>query len=97
MESYGLASVASITIIVYLVGEAVKLLPFVKNEWIPVICGFVGAVMGVPAMRIMPDYPAQDYLTAVAVGAVSGFAATGVHQVYKQIYKGKNTGDEEAE
>ena len=36
-------------------------------------------------MRIMPDYPAQDYITAVAVGIVSGLAATGVNQVYKQL------------
>lgn len=86
METLGLATVVVITVIAYLVAEAVKLLPFVKNEWIPVICGFVGALLGVPAMMLMPDYPAQDYMTAVAVGAVSGFAATGVHQTFKQMY-----------
>jgi len=37
----------------------------------------------------MPDYPAQDYITAVAVGIVSGLAATGVNQVYKQLTGGK--------
>lgn len=86
MENFGLATVVVITVIAYLIAEAVKLLPFVENEWIPVICGFVGALLGIPAMIIMPEYPAQDYMTAIAVGAVSGFAATGVHQVYKQLY-----------
>ena len=86
MENFGLAKVVVITVIAYLIGEAVKLIPFMKSEWIPVICGFVGALLGIPAMIIMPEYPAQDYMTAIAVGAVSGFAATGVHQVYKQLY-----------
>jgi hypothetical protein len=35
---------------------------------------------------VIPDFPATDYLTAIAVGIVSGFAATGVHQVYRQLY-----------
>ena len=34
---------------------------------------------------LIPDFPAYDPITAAAVGVVSGFAATGVHQVYKQI------------
>jgi len=83
MESFGLASVVVITVIAYLIGEAVKLIPCVKNNWIPVICGFVGAALGIPAMLLMPDYPAQDYLTAVAVGVVSGLAATGTNQIWK--------------
>ena len=86
MENFGLATVLVITIIAYLVGEAVKLFPMVQHKWIPVICGFVGGCLGAVAMHIIPDYPAGDYLTAIAVGIVSGFGATGVHQVYKQIY-----------
>lgn len=33
----------------------------------------------------MPDFPAGDYITAVAVGIVSGLAATGVNQCVKQM------------
>ena len=36
---------------------------------------------------IMPEFPASDYLTAAAVGIVSGLAATGINQVYKQLTK----------
>ena len=38
-------------------------------------------------MFIMPEFPASDYLTAAAVGIVSGLAATGINQVYKQMTK----------
>jgi hypothetical protein len=39
-------------------------------------------------MFIMPDYPATDYMTAAAIGVVSGFAATGIHQIGKQLSGG---------
>ena len=86
MENFGMTTVVVITIICYLVGEAVKLLPCDVHKWIPVCCGFVGGVLGPVALHVVPDFPAGDMLTAIAVGIVSGFAATGVHQVYKQIY-----------
>ena len=86
MENFGMTTVVVITIIAYLVGEAVKLLPFDVSEWIPVVCGFVGGCLGVVALHVIPDFPATDYLTAIAVGIVSGFGATGIHQVYKQLY-----------
>ena len=55
------------------------------NKFIPVIAGFAGGFLGVAGMYLMPDFPATDYLTAVAVGIVSGFAATGINQVTKQF------------
>ncbi|WP_366776160.1 phage holin family protein [uncultured Gemmiger sp.] len=33
----------------------------------------------------VPDFPATDPLTAVAVGIVSGLAATGINQAVKQL------------
>ena len=83
--NFGIASVAAITAIAYLVGEIVKNSKL-DNKWIPVICGVVGGILGVVAMLInMPDFPATDYITAVAVGIVSGFAATGANQILKQF------------
>lgn len=83
---FGIAGVAAITIIAYLIGAAVKATAL-DNKWIPIICGAVGGVLGALAMSIMPDFPAHDYITAVAVGIVSGLAATGVNQIGKQIGK----------
>ena len=36
-------------------------------------------------MYIMPDFPATDYITAAAIGIVSGLAATGANQAMKQL------------
>lgn len=81
---FGIASVAGITVICYLVAQVVKATPL-DNKWLPIMCGVAGAVLGVVGLRVMPEFPAQDMLTAAAVGIVSGLAATGVNQVYKQL------------
>lgn len=82
---FGIASVAAITVIAYLIGELVKA-SGLDNKWIPIICGAAGGVLGVMAMLSgVPDFPAGDYITAVAVGIVSGLAATGVNQAVKQL------------
>lgn len=82
---FGIASVAAITVIAYLVGIASKATARVKDEWIPVICGVTGGVLGIVGLYVMPDFPAKDVVNALAVGVVSGFAATGINQVYKQL------------
>lgn len=84
ISSLGIASVAAITVVCYLICQLIKATTL-DSKWLPVIAGVSGAVLGVVAMYIMPDYPATDYITAVAVGIVSGLAATGIHQIYKQL------------
>ena len=84
LSSFGIAGVAGITVICFLAGQVVKATGL-DNKWIPIVCGALGAALGVAGMYLMPDFPAQDYITALAVGIVSGFAATGVNQVYKQL------------
>lgn len=84
ITSIGIVGVAAITVICYLIGEIVKA-SGLDNKYIPCIVGIAGGVLGIAGMFIMPDFPAGDYITAVAVGIVSGLAATGVNQVMKQI------------
>ena len=84
----GITQVAAITIICYLVGTAVKTISSM-DKYIPTIVGTVGAVLGVAAMYLMPKFAAQDILTAIAIGIVSGLASTGAHQAVKQIKKGE--------
>lgn len=82
---FGIASVAAITVICYLAGQVVKATG-IDNKWIPVICGVLGAILGPVALFTgVPGFPATDSLTAVAVGIVSGLAATGINQVGKQL------------
>lgn len=87
MEFMGITSVAAITVICYLLAAALKATPL-DNKWLPSICGILGGALGAAGMYVMPDYPAQDIITAVAVGIVSGLAATGAHQIGKQLSKG---------
>ena len=84
ISGFGIASVAVITVICYLIGMAVKATA-IENKWIPIVVGVSGGVLGVVGMLIMADFPATDYLTAVAVGLVSGLASTGVNQIAKQM------------
>ena len=84
MENLGFTAIPAITVICYLIAQIVKATA-VDNKWLPIVCGIAGAVLGVAAMYIMPDFAATDYISAVAIGIVSGLAATGVHQVAKQL------------
>lgn len=81
---FGIIGVAGITVICYLVAMAVKATAL-DNKWLPVICGVAGAVLGVAGMSTIPDFPATDVINAVAIGIVSGLAATGANQVFKQL------------
>ena len=81
---FGIASVAGITVNCYLAAQAVKATNL-DNKWLPVICGVLGGILGVVGLYWIPEYPAQDIITAIAVGIMSGLAATGVNQVYKQL------------
>lgn len=89
MDILGIAAIPVITVICFLVAEAVKATAL-DNKWLPIICGAFGGALGVVAMFIMAEFPAHDYLTAIAVGIVSGLAATGAHQVYKQLSDGND-------
>ncbi|HIW93024.1 MAG TPA: phage holin family protein [Candidatus Flavonifractor merdipullorum] len=84
ISSLGITGVAAITVICLLIGQAVKATRL-DNKWIPIICGVCGMALGIAAMYIMPEFPATDYITAAAVGIVSGLAATGINQAAKQI------------
>ena len=82
---FGIANVVTITAICYLVGEAIKVTSL-DNKFIPVICGAAGGLLGILSFCLkVPDFPATDVITALAVGIVSGLAATGVDQSIKQF------------
>ena len=84
LSTFGIAGVAVITVICYLIGQTVKA-SGLDNKWIPIIVGASGGALGIAGMLRIAEFPANDYLTAVAVGIVSGLAATGVNQINKQM------------
>lgn len=85
MDITQMGTVLAIVVITYLVGLGVKLIPAVKNNYIPVIVGVAGGILGAIGMYVIQDFPANDILNAIAIGIISGLASTGVNQAYKQI------------
>ena len=83
---FAMASVAAITVIAYVMGLLVKV-SGLNDKWIPILCGVTGGILGVVSLYVMPDFPAGDVINALAVGIVSGLAATGADQVMKQMGK----------
>lgn len=81
---FGFAPVAAIVVICYLAAAALKATTL-DNKWLPVLCGVLGGCLGALGLLIMPEYPAGDIMTAVAIGIVSGLAATGINQISKQL------------
>ena len=88
MEAFAsIKTVAASTAICFLVGL------FCKNRgwdtWIPCIVGTAGGLLGVAGLFVIPGFPAGNVLDAIAVGIASGLAATGAHQIYKQLFDNK--------
>ena len=76
--------VTAITVISYLCGLGVKL-SRLDDRFIPLICGVVGTALGMAGLYLMAEFPAQDLITAAAVGAASGLAATGANETVRQL------------
>lgn len=79
-----LATVAGITVICYVIGLGVKASPL-DNKFIPVIVATCGGLLGVAGLYLMPDFPVNNLIDAIAVGIESGLASTGADQVGKQL------------
>ena len=77
-------TIPAIVIISYLVTEVFKL--FVKKKYLPIISGLTGAILGGITYFIAPNLIfKEDIITAIAVGIVSGLAATGSDQAIKKL------------
>ena len=83
----GITAIPAITVLCFIVGLILKSIKKLDNSWIPPIIGVVGAILGILSMLFTPDFPAKDFLSSAAIGAISGLAATGVDQVVKQQVK----------
>lgn len=87
MEMFGFTSVETIVVVCYLIAMALKATKL-DNKWLPVICGVLGAVLGIAGWLYTNAVPADNWLTALAIGVVSGLAATGFNQIGKQLSSG---------
>lgn len=82
----GITGVASITLICFGIAFALKKTGKFPTKFIPILCLGMGVVLGLVAYFLVPAFPADDWLTAIAIGMASGWAATGAHQSVKQLY-----------
>ena len=87
MNELGFISFPAIVVVCYLVGATIKAFNNEKlDRFIPIICAFTGGALGIVVFLTIPGYiPADNWLMALAIGIVSGFAATGINQAYKQF------------
>ena len=86
MEGFDFIGFGAVTVLCYLCGEIIKCTKLDK-KWIPALCGVFGGTLGTLAFFFLPGFPAANALSAAAEGIVSGLAATGANQVYKQMSK----------
>ena len=80
MENLGIASVAAITVITYLMGMAVRA-SRMDNKWIPTICALLGV-----AVAVWISWPVVNP-GVILSGLASGLASTGLHQAYSQLIR----------
>ena len=92
MDELGIIGYGAITAIAFFVGFVVKQTPL-ADKWIPVFTLATGAGLGILCYFGGVEDFAGNIVEAVARGIVSGGAATGIHQVWKQL--GDKPRDEE--
>ena len=85
-----LIGIPAIVVISYMVTETFKL--FMNKKYLPIVSGITGCILGVLSYVLQINImPAEDIITAIAIGIISGLAATGGDQIIKQLKKeGKN-------
>lgn len=85
---FGFVAVPAISVICYLIAELFKAVDSTEEhkKFIPTVCGLCGLVFGIASYYVAPELIAADNIfIAAAIGIVSGFAATGVNQMVKQM------------
>ena len=92
MDNFGIVTVPVIVVLCLLIGRAWKTSARLDDKWIPCICGLSGLILGV--LIFLTDgvwrvewFGIGDPWMAAAVGVVSGFSATGIHQAVYQHTK----------
>lgn len=87
-------TVGAITVMVYLAATIIKSMSTSEklDRMIPGICGAIGLALGLLIFFTIPGFmPVTNWAEAAATGIASGFAATGINQIYKQFTKPEPT------
>lgn len=88
------SAIPVIVVICYVVITAIKSTK-INSKFYPLISCVLGALLASAMFYIFPEFIGAASLTAAIVsGAVSGLAATGTNQVFKQLLKAAENGED---
>lgn len=88
------AAIPVIVVICYIAISAIKTTK-IDGRWFPLISCALGMLLASAAFYILPEFVGSSSLaTAIISGAVSGLAATGTNQVFKQLMKAAENGED---
>ncbi len=91
---FNYAVIPIITVICYVVISAIKATA-VEKKWYPLISCGIGVAIAVAMFYIVPEFiGAQSLSVAIVSGAASGLAATGTNQIFKQLMKAAENGED---
>ena len=80
------SAIPAIAVLCFLGAQILKVCIPVSKKHLPAFCGAAGMVLGIICFLWIPgSIVADNILVAAAKGAVSGWAATGMHQTKKLI------------
>ena len=81
-----------IVVACYLLIQAIKTTRL-NSKWYPIVSGALGAAIAVGFHFVAPAFFGfESWISALVIGVVSGLAATGSNQVYKQLYQAAKDG-----
>ena len=79
----------------YALGSVVKSANWIDDNYIPVIVFLAGIILGVVSYFFGLDgFTPSTLVTAIVLGGISGWGATWVNQVKKQLSKGRDNHEE---
>ena len=87
MDFTQVSTVVAIVVITYLIGLGAKAIPQIKDNYIPIIVGVAGSILGVVGMYVIPDFPAIACFTqAIFICTLPKYTA---HHLWFQSKKWK--------
>lgn len=83
---FAFATIGSIAVLTFVICQVIKQIPVIDNKVIPVIALAVGCILGgVGSMTGVPGLTDLNLFDALATGAVSGIASSGMFSLYKNL------------
>lgn len=88
------SAIPVIVVICYIAITAIKSTK-INSKWYPLISCVLGAILAAAMFFVVPEFIGAASLTAAVIsGAISGLAATGTNQVFKQLIKAAENGED---